>query len=123
MSYYRLRRGGPTCPPEQRQEQRPEEINMGSGGHIGPPVQGATSSFDRWYDASVPGGVRWFKTMTTNEYIRMVRAGRTRPFDRQLWQRNYWEHIVRDRQDYDNIRHYIVTNPLRWGEDALHTKQ
>ena len=35
-------------------------------------------------------------------------------FTRRLWQRNYYEHIVRDEQDLARIRHYIVTNPAQW---------
>jgi putative transposase len=36
-----------------------------------------------------------------------------------IWQRNYWEHIVRDDQDLERIREYIRTNPQRWTHDAL----
>ena len=31
-----------------------------------------------------------------------------------LWQRGYYEHVVRDEADLDRIREYIVTNPIRW---------
>jgi len=37
-----------------------------------------------------------------------------------LWQRNYWEHIVRSEADLDRIREYIENNPARWEEDQLH---
>ena len=33
------------------------------------------------------------------------------------WQRNYYEHIVRDEDDMNRIRKYIVNNPVRWAED------
>jgi len=36
-----------------------------------------------------------------------------------LWQRNYWEHIVRDEVAAHRIRAYIQTNPARWEEDKL----
>jgi REP element-mobilizing transposase RayT len=35
-----------------------------------------------------------------------------------LWQRNYYEHIIRDEDDLNRIRHYILENPLRWAEDS-----
>jgi putative transposase len=38
--------------------------------------------------------VQWFKTMTTNEYIRNVKQHGWQRFDRRLWQRNYYEHII-----------------------------
>jgi len=35
----------------------------------------------------------------------------------QFWQRNYYEHIVRDDDDLNRIRAYIRENPLNWGKD------
>lgn len=40
--------------------------------------------------------VQWFKTMSTNEYIRNVKNGKFPPFEKSVWQRNYWERIIRD---------------------------
>jgi REP element-mobilizing transposase RayT len=37
-----------------------------------------------------------------------------------IWQRNYYDHIIRDEQDFWNIWDYIDTNPLHWQEDQLH---
>ena len=36
---------------------------------------------------------------------------------KEVWQRNYYEHIVRNPDELDRIREYIVTNPLRWQMD------
>jgi REP element-mobilizing transposase RayT len=36
-----------------------------------------------------------------------------------VWQRNYYEHIIRDDTDYNQITEYILTNPRRWEEDRL----
>ncbi len=33
------------------------------------------------------------------------------------WQRNYYEHVIRDEDDLDEIREYIVNNPLKWDLD------
>jgi len=35
-----------------------------------------------------------------------------------IWQRNYFEHIIRDEQELNRIGEYIVANPARWSEDA-----
>lgn len=37
-----------------------------------------------------------------------------------VWQRNYYEHIIRDEADYGQIAEYIADNPHRWEEDTLH---
>ena len=34
-----------------------------------------------------------------------------------VWQRNYYEHIIRDNKDLNRIREYIVNNPAKWEED------
>lgn len=36
-----------------------------------------------------------------------------------VWQRNYYEHIIRDEADYNRIVEYIAHNPQRWAEDSL----
>ena len=66
--------------------------------------------------------VQWFKTMTTNEYIRGVKTLGWRRFDKKLWQRDYWEHIIRNGQSYQRIAKYIINNPINWQNDRFHTK-
>jgi hypothetical protein len=35
-----------------------------------------------------------------------------------VWQRNYWEHIIRNEEQLERARGYIRENPLRWALDA-----
>jgi REP element-mobilizing transposase RayT len=35
----------------------------------------------------------------------------------QVWQRNYYEHIIRGEKGLNAIREYIRTNPARWQND------
>jgi len=37
-----------------------------------------------------------------------------------VWQRNYWEHVIRNDADLARIRQYIADNPTWWAEDQLH---
>ena len=62
------------------------------GGHAGPPLHEI---------------VEWFKTMTTNEYIKGVKTGLYSPFNKRIWQRNYFERIIRDEAEYQQIGQYI----------------
>src|SRR5262249_46052988 len=55
--------------------------------------------------------VQWFKTMSTNEYIRRVNTNGWRRFDRRLWQRGFYDHVIRDEQSLLKIREYIEHNP------------
>jgi REP element-mobilizing transposase RayT len=61
--------------------------------------------------------VQAFKSITTVEYIRGVKEQGWTPFSRRLWQRNYYERIIRNEQELQAIRRYIRNNPARWAED------
>ena len=61
--------------------------------------------------------MQWFKTMTTNEYIRGVKEHDWESFPGKLWQRNYYEHVVRTDAELDQVRQYILDNPAKWDDD------
>jgi putative transposase len=61
--------------------------------------------------------IDWFKTMTTNAYIRGVKQSNWPPFHGRLWQRNYYERIIRNEAELDAARQYIAENPMKWAED------
>lgn len=50
---------------------------------------------------------------------RKINAARGTP-GAPVWQRNYYEHIIRNERDWDTIRRYIEDNPHQWTEDELH---
>ncbi|PIP37481.1 MAG: hypothetical protein CO107_06885 [Deltaproteobacteria bacterium CG_4_9_14_3_um_filter_51_14] len=67
--------------------------------------------------APLPTIIQWFKTMTTNAYIHGVKTNGGAPFPGKLWQRNYYEHIIRNDDELNRIREYIVNNPAKWALD------
>ena len=40
----------------------------------------------------------------------------------KLWQRNFYEHIIRNEKELNQIRDYIIHNPLKWEEDRNNPK-
>ncbi len=66
---------------------------------------------------SLPDVVHRFKTMTTKRYTDGVKQYGWSRFDRRLWQRNYYEHIIRNDNDLNRIREYIINNPAKWDMD------
>jgi len=58
-----------------------------------------------------------FKTFTTTQYRIGVNHSQWSPFPGKLWQRNYYEHIIRAEEDFNKIREYIVNNPAGWDKD------
>jgi putative transposase len=56
-----------------------------------------------------------FKTVSTKQ-INLIRDTSGTP----VWQRNYYEHIIRDDATLQFIRQYIHNNPCSWQQDQLH---
>ena len=69
-------------------------------------------------DGSIGRIMQAFKSLTTHAYIYGVTHHQWQPFPGRLWQRNYYEHVIRDEAELHNARQYIVDNPLRWEEDT-----
>jgi len=57
-----------------------------------------------------------FKSISTTEYTRNVKQSHWPPFHNKLWQRNYYEHVIRNDDELIKIREYIIQNPDRWDE-------
>lgn len=66
--------------------------------------------------------VQWFKTMTTNEYIRNVKQYGWKPFYKKLWQRDYFERIIRNDEELNIKRNYIKNNLIKWEFDENNLK-
>ena len=71
----------------------------------------ARPSFDRRRGA-LAAIVRGFKSATTKT-INSMRKSPGAP----VWQRNYYEHVVRNDEELQRIREYIMNNPLQWSLD------
>jgi REP element-mobilizing transposase RayT len=66
---------------------------------------------------SLPDVVHRFKSFTTAQYRHGVKNQGWTPFPGRLWQRNYYEHVVRNDDELGRIRQYIADNPASWALD------
>ncbi len=57
--------------------------------------------------------IAYFKYQTTKQ-INVGRGTTGRP----VWQRNYYEHVIRGRAELENIQTYVHDNPLGWALDS-----
>lgn len=64
--------------------------------------------------------VQSFKRHSTIEYVRLVKQGLAQPFDKKVWQRSYYDHIIRNKNDFQMIWKYIDENPLNWENDCFY---
>ena len=76
---------------------------------------------ERHIGRSLQDTIRFFKTMSTNEYIRNVKTGVLPPFHEKLWQKSYYDHVIRNDQDYNETWEYIENNPIKW--EITHEKE
>lgn len=65
--------------------------------------------------------IRGFKGATTKKIniLRISTGVLQYAPTKSIWQRNYWEHIIRDQKAFDNISRYIKNNPKNWKTDKL----
>jgi putative transposase len=63
---------------------------------------------------SVGAIIQNLKSVSTRRINRLDRLP-----GRRVWQRNYWERVVRDEAELDRIRRYVTENPLHWEKDDL----
>ena len=101
------RRGGPCV--------RPNNNDMGNRVEINP-----TPTTDT--NATIGDIICAFKSISTNRYINGVNMGLIPRFNKRLWQRNYYEHIIRNENEYNQIVQYIYDNPIKWGNDKLNNE-
>ncbi|MDP6776441.1 MAG: transposase [Candidatus Latescibacteria bacterium] len=83
--------------------------------HRAPTGVPAVERFGKPTSNTVPTIIRGYKSIVTNRVNRL----RGTP-GRRVWQRNYYEHVIRDQADLSTICHYIVDNPIRWEMDRYH---
>lgn len=98
--------GERVCPDGEENDSPQKGEHMGSPQQAGSPLRVSLSQM-----------IQWFKTMTTNEYIRGVKQLNWKPFIGKVWQRNYYEHIIRNEKELQQKTDYILVNPSRWDED------
>lgn len=57
--------------------------------------------------------IAYFKYQSTKDMNQLDNTGTITKF----WQRNYYEHVIRNHEEWDRIHRYIESNPLLWDED------
>jgi REP element-mobilizing transposase RayT len=83
--------------------------------HVPTTPHAPTREFGKPVAASLSTIVGAFKSAVTRR-INQLRGTPGTP----VWQRNYWEHVVRTDRALDAIRQYIADNPARWTLDRYH---
>jgi len=62
----------------------------------------------------------WASTPTIPNIVKSLKTVCTKECGKTIWQRNYYEHIIRDEKEYYKIKQYIEYNPLNWKMDKYY---
>jgi REP element-mobilizing transposase RayT len=92
-------------------------IGVGADLRVCPVMKNGHDSKGAHTGAPLQRIVQWFKTMVTNEYLRGVKRNELLPMPGRLWQRNYYEHIIRTEDELNRLREYVINNPAQWSFD------
>jgi REP element-mobilizing transposase RayT len=92
-----------------------QDNNVGANGRS--PLQQIQSSPPKisMKPKSISSLIAGFKSATTKK-INVIRNTHQNP----VWQRNYYDHIIRNDESLARIREYVQNNPLSWENDQLH---
>ena len=60
---------------------------------------------------------------TVSKFVSTLKRFCNKEYGENIWQRSYYDHIIRDREDYEKHVRYICENPLRWRYDELYTPE
>ena len=84
-------------------------VDLEKGSSRTPTPTGFCGTGQKRFNERVPAFVSYFKRSTN------------RSSGMEIWQRGYYDHVVRDYPDYCRIWNYIDNNPCRWFEDKYYT--
>lgn len=110
-----------TANPDSTPKGRPLHQN---GRPQGSPLPGAHITDAHFAAAPTVGDmVGAYKSLCVHDCLQWINVNEPCLRLGKLWQRNYWEHVIHNEQELNNIRQYITDNPRRWHEDALYLKE
>jgi putative transposase len=80
---------------------------------------GASSAPTTMATTTIGGVVGAYKSLVANDCLKIHKSIYQDKMMGKLWQRNYYEHIIRNEKSYNTIRDYIISNPAQWQSDSL----
>ena len=67
-------------------------------------------------DTTIPGIVGSFKSKSSIEYLKYIKQNNLK-LSGKIWQRSFYDHIIRNEESLKSIREYIRYNPSTWDKD------
>ena len=62
------------------------------------------------------------RTSAIAQFVGTFKRYCNKEYGRNIWQSRYYDHVVRNQEDYNEIAEYIINNPKKWELDKLYSK-
>ena len=79
------------------------------------PQRNRNEKFGSSVSNSIPTIIKLFKSTTTKQINQ-----RRNTTKKSIWQRGFYEHVIRNEEDLNRIRQYVIYNPMKWEEDKYY---
>ena len=79
--------------------------------------------FVRDYGASRTSPPTSKQHSAVSQFVSTFKRFCNKEYGENIWQRNFNDHVIRNRQDYEEHVNYIYKNPIRWYYDELYTEE
>ena len=63
------------------------------------------------------------QTTTVSHFVSTFKRFCNKEYGENIWQRGFYDHVIRGREDYEEIAKYIYENPMRWYYKHLKTEE
>ena len=96
-------------------------VNVGAplAGAQSPGAQSVKNRATARVAPTVGGIIGAYKSLCVHHGLKWIKQNEPNRILGKMWQRNYWEHIVRNEPELNRIREYIHNNPAQWELDKL----
>jgi len=58
-----------------------------------------------------------------SQFVSTFKRFCNKEYGKNIWQRNFYDHIIRNREDYEEHIKYIYENPMKWYYDELYSEE
>ncbi|MEO6758746.1 MAG: hypothetical protein ABIO24_04770, partial [Saprospiraceae bacterium] len=87
------------------------------------PARGAPTSI-QWRELPTAGQITGaYKSNVATACLKIAKSEKPERVFGKLWQRNFWEHIIRDARAFDRISRYILENAANWPGDKFYGRE
>ena len=111
---------GFTPAPDNTNTPAPDDMVAPDDNAIADETRAGASPAPTRISKSVGDIVGAYKSLAANKCLKIFKQKYPDEMMGKLWQRNYYEHIIRDEQSYQRISGYIINNPVKWKDDKFY---